>query len=366
MIKYMFLGVGDSVRFGEDVSIPLAIPTQALLDSTTVNGFLRSTPVPEGFTSISSIKLVYRKTSTGSGNINLKFALAYVPKAGGAAVEDVDSYTRYTIATGTDLAEITVPAAAYSGLSAMTTGDMFFLSTYRNKADVLDTYVGNLDVAGFLIAYNTSEASIYNDALDIVTLAQVKDYMGITETTNDAVFAVWITMLSQMIENILMQPVKPITVEEILDGDGSSKLFLNKGRIVDLVVDPVSASKLDSLEYRDSALVAWERIIEDAGLYHLDPKSSWCIELLDNYVFYSGQKNIRVYYSAGFSPLPADIVKVVLEMMQVMWDESKAGKQPRLGISSKNRSGAGSGLGGSFLDMNPRWKLTLDRYKRLC
>jgi len=366
MIKYIFLGVGDSVRIGEDESVPLAIPTQALMKASVSNAFQRSMEVPVGFTSISSIKLFYRRT--GTGNISLKFAFAYVPKAGGAPVEDVDSYTAYTGgAADGQVVPISVPAAAYSGMAEMTAGDVFFLSAYReDETSILDTYTTDVDIAGILIAYNTTEASVYNDALDIVTLAQVKDYMGVTDTTNDAMFAVWITMLSQMIENILMQPVQPITTEEILDGDGSSKLFLNKGRIVDLVADPGTASKLDSLECRDSALVDWERIIEDTGLYYLDPKSSWCIELLDNYVFPKGQKNIRVYYSAGFSPLPADIVKVVLEMMQVMWDESKAGKQPRLGMTSKNRSGAGSGLGDSFLDMNPRWKLTLDRYKRLC
>jgi hypothetical protein len=366
MIKYKFLGVGDSVRYGEAVSVPLAIPTQALQETSVSNAFLKSIDVPDGYTSLAWIKLLYRKSATASGNVNLKFAFAHISKSGGVPVEDADAYTLYAVSAGTDTSLITVPAAAYSALTAMVAGDEFFLSAYRDGTNVLDTFAADFEVAGFIIAYNTTEASIYNDDLDIVTLAQVKDYMGVTETTYDVLFASWITMISQMIENVLMQPVKPITIEEILNGDGTSKLFLNKGRIIDLVIDPVTSSKLDSLEYRDSALVAWARIIEDAGLYFLDPQSSWCIELLDNYVFTSGIKNIRVYYSAGFSPIPADIVKMVLEMIQIMWDESKAGTKPRLGMASKSSGGVGSSLGDSFMDMDVKWQKIINRYKRLC
>jgi hypothetical protein len=366
MIKYIFLGVGDSVRFGEDATIPLAIPTQSLDKTSVPTAFTKSTEVPIGFTSISSIKLMYRRT--GTGNLYLKFAFAYLPKAGGAPIEDVDTYTVYAGgAADLQIVPITVPTAAYSALTAMVAGDAFFLAAYRDGTSGSDTYdhAPEFNVAGFLIAYNTSEASIYNAAIDIVSLAQLKTYMGIGENTYDIMFADWITMISQLVENKLEQPVKPINTEEITNGDNSSKLYLNKGRIISLLTDPITTNTLDSLEQRDSALSDWERIVEDEDLMYLDSTNNWCVELLDDYIFPFGKRNIRVYYSAGFSPIPADIVKMVLEMLQTMWDESKSGNFPRLGLASTSSGATASNLGDSFINMDAKWKIIIDRYKRL-
>jgi len=207
-----------------------------------------------------------------------------------------------------------------------------------------------------------------NPLIDIVSLIDLKTYMGIaqTDTTKDVQFSSWITTISQLIENELgNQPVRPRPMEDFLDGEGDTKLYLNKGRIVSLLPDPNTGSQLDSLQWRAAALGDWEQMVENINLVYLNPISNWCIELLDYRIFPIGWKNIRVYYSAGFDPIPGDITKMCFEMIQTMWDESKSGGHPRLGMRSANRGGAGTNLGDSFLDMDARWKAVIDRYRRI-
>ena len=93
--------------------------------------------------------------------------------------------------------------------------------------------------------------------------------------------------------------------------------------------------------------------------------NNWFIELLDYNQFPIGRKNIRVNYTAGFSPIPSDIIKMIYEMIQVMLDESAAGQWPRLGMQTQNRGGSGTTVGDTFIDMEPRWQKIIDRYKKI-
>jgi len=63
-VKSIFLGAREALRIGTDVTIPLAIPTQALILGQET-GLPFSCAVPDGFDSISSVTLRYRRTGTG-------------------------------------------------------------------------------------------------------------------------------------------------------------------------------------------------------------------------------------------------------------------------------------------------------------
>jgi len=202
----------------------------------------------------------------------------------------------------------------------------------------------------------------------IVGLGAVKNYLKVdqSDVSKDAILVPWIGLVSEVIESWLNQPVTPRPVEDILDGEGSTKLYLNKGRIVSILPDPVTASQLDRLEVRASALGAWAQVVENVGLFYLNPISNWCIELLDYRIFPIGWKNIRVYYLCGFSPIPGEIVKMAMEMVKVMWDESNQGTRPRLGMKSSSMSGAGATGTDSYEDFEQtRWKDVIKSYKRL-
>jgi hypothetical protein len=250
---------------------------------------------------------------------------------------------------------------AVSAASAVTDANGL-ASVVATLGNILGTYTFTATSTGL----TGSPLTFTETGFSIVSLADAKAYLNFTDTTNDALVASWLGVISELVEERLgRQPVCPRAVEDFIDGEGQPKLFLNKGRIVDLLADPTTGSKLDSLQMRASALGDWTNIAEDIKLIYLNPINDWCIELLDYRIFPIGWKNVRVYYTAGFDPIPGDILKMVLEMIQVMYDESKAGTMPRLGMGSKNRGGAGSNLGDSFIDMEPRWQKVIDRYKRL-
>lgn len=197
----------------------------------------------------------------------------------------------------------------------------------------------------------------------IASLTQVKQYMGIAATTNDAMLMSWLTIATSVIEHYIQQPVVPRVVTDIIDGDGSYKVYVKTGRIVDIYSVPDRAS---NVQYRNAPTDTWQNIVPSDDYIFLDPTDKWSVQLLGYYFFYSGiLKNVRVCYKAGFAQTPYDLQKVCIEMVQLMWDESKQGGSPRLGMQSANRGTSGGTLGDSFLNMNDRWKFTLDRYRRL-
>jgi len=51
------------------------------------------------------------------------------------------------------VANISVPAAAYSALTSMVDGDTLSVSVYRNASSATDTYTTDLDVLGFLVVF---------------------------------------------------------------------------------------------------------------------------------------------------------------------------------------------------------------------
>jgi hypothetical protein len=105
-------------------------------------------------------------------------------------------------------------------------------------------------------------------------------------------------------------------------------------------------------------------IATDEDQIYLDPKSAWSIELLDGLTFLVGMRNIRVSYNAGLDDRAIQDIKIVaLEMIQVMWDESKQGGDM---LAKVNRNiGEGGGTSSySLKDINPRWNDVFAKYVR--
>ena len=120
------------------------------------------------------------------------------------------------------------------------------------------------------------------------------------------------------------------------------------------------------MEYRTSALDSWQQLVSDPGYLFVDSAVyNWKFELLDFQPFPWGQKNIRIYYQAGFAPIPGDIWKMALEMVAMMWNDSPLGGVPRLGMSSKNKGAVGATASDTFKNMmQTDWKPVIDRWKR--
>jgi hypothetical protein len=252
------------------------------------------------------------------------------------------------------LLSFVIGTATYSSTIASVTAD-------TDTTVILDASA-TLPVAdGTVISFEL--AVVYNNAVDIITLNGLKKYLGMTDVSKDALLSEWITLLSRLVENKLVQPVQPIAIEEILNGDMSNRIYLEKGRIIALV-GADEATRLSNLQYRILATDSWTNLLTDESFIYIEV-NNWFIELLDYNQFPIGRKNIRVNYTAGFSPIPSDIIKMIYEMIQVMLDESAAGQWPRLGMQTQNRGGSGTTVGDTFIDMEPRWQKIIDRYKKI-
>ena len=198
---------------------------------------------------------------------------------------------------------------------------------------------------------------------NIISLKDAKDYLGIplTEVTNDTIISTWITEASSQIESIIGQIVVPRLVTDILSGDGSSAIITQSGRVLSIYETPDTMS---NVQWRPSALDAWEDIATDSDEILIDATDPWVIRLID-LNFPKGYRNIRLCYNAGFSPIPGDFTEVCVEMVTDKWNKSKLSPTPRLGMSAQNKGGSGQSVGDSFVDLVPRWAARLAKYRRL-
>jgi hypothetical protein len=154
--KTIFLGANGIVGDGtEDIG---GFPIEVLVDGI-LQTFTRNTELPLGYTSITSIILRYRRTH--AGNLYIKFLTSHTPASSASAVStDSDSYTAYA-GGGTDrvVSNITVPAAAYNGLTSMSYQDIFGITASRDASNASDTYTSDLQILGFVLTLSCTAAT---------------------------------------------------------------------------------------------------------------------------------------------------------------------------------------------------------------
>jgi len=186
----------------------------------------------------------------------------------------------------------------------------------------------------------------------IVTVNQAKEYLGIltTNTTKDTLLESWIDIVSGRFEAQIENKVMPQEVTVYLDGNGDSKLRVPYYPVIEVT----------SLQGRMMVTDEWADYYEEMTYVHLDPQVDY-IELLDGEYFDEGQKNVKLVYMAGFSPVPGDITQTVLEMLAQMWRESRQG-DGTLGLSSLATNAASGSTNLSMFDLSDRWNQVVRRY----
>lgn len=210
----------------------------------------------------------------------------------------------------------------------------------------------------------------------ILTEYQTKDYLKISRgvTDYDEVlfggdgFSGFVDLATDNIESYIANKVRLQEITGlIVDGSGDEFLQLPFFPIVSIQGEDDS-TRYTKLQYRDSASSAWTNLFSseaDLTTYlHIDTVHPYQLEILDGETFPYGTKNIKVSYNAGYETIPGDIIRVCLEMVKVMWDESNQGSG-RLGMNSRSYSLAGSNTSDGYQDMWPQWSNTLAKYRKL-
>ena len=199
----------------------------------------------------------------------------------------------------------------------------------------------------------------------IVSLANVKQFLKLTDTALDDVLTNWIGLMSERIESLLEQPVTPRNVVDIVDGSGTPKQYANIGRIIALTPDN-QGNVCQSVQYRTNTLSDWASILTVEGYLFVDPKDPWAVEMVSWAQFPRWIKNVRLSYLCGFQPIPADIVLMALDMVAMKYNDSPIGGAPRIGMTSRSKASVGSTATDSFKDMmKAEWLPVISKYRRI-
>jgi hypothetical protein len=194
----------------------------------------------------------------------------------------------------------------------------------------------------------------------IVTLAEVKAYLGDSSTTNDILLQSWINDVSQNIEDETGQTFKVRTFsDEIYDGNGLN--YMNT------VHAPVYGPKttLDwsaDVLYRVDPVDPWQAVETEKAYIYVKTDEPFKV-CLYRQTFPRGPQTVKLSYQAGYAVIPADIKRLAIEKVAMMWNESKKGND-RLGKSHVSVNIAGGSDATTYIDMQKRWSDVITQYRR--
>ena len=208
-------------------------------------------------------------------------------------------------------------------------------------------------------------------AWDLLTFADVKDYLNIGVAVADTNQDVWLQeVLSDISRQIEISCRRKIAVQsisgEIYDGSswrtqGTNRIYTVYAPITQLSTEttPSDAQKLASVQYRDDPDDTWTDLVTDVDHLIVGP------DYIEAYgaFFPLGSKNIKLSYKAGYSTIPQDLKMVCLEMVAMVYKESNRSSQGILGMATTTDTYAGGAATKAFRDLSPKWEKVLDRYR---
>lgn len=148
----------------------------------------------------------------------------------------------------------------------------------------------------------------------LVTLDELKNFLGITTTTDDHSLFELLKTAIKSVEDICGRQFETDDFVEYYDGNGTRFLRLNNYPL--LTVDKV---------YQDLDRVFGEDTLIDSLYIIPDNKSG--IIYNDSLPFYKGQKTIKVEYTGGYtiSTIPSDLKQAFILEASALYVEAKGG-----------------------------------------
>lgn len=171
---------------------------------------------------------------------------------------------------------------------------------------------------------------------DLTSLANAKQWLGLTQNTDDALLTQLIAAASSLVRSYTKRDILLQAYTELRDGSGGSSLVVENYPITSISNVVVDGSVIASNRFNFSGA----RITFNDGN------------------FSDGVNNVQVNYSAGFAVVPSDLEQAVIEIVGVKYRE-----RGRIGQASFSLSGQNVSL---LVDALPASvKLVLDMYKRV-
>ena len=179
---------------------------------------------------------------------------------------------------------------------------------------------------------------------DLVTLVDVKEYLGIKETatTDDSLLSKLITRASKVVANFCDTSIIQATFNEQRDGNDSIRLMLRQLPIVSVASLVIDGQNVPS---GGSSLVR--------GFWHDE-----LFVYVNGYRFNRRFSNVNIVYDAGYAVTPSDIESVCIDLVAIKYK-----RKDRIGLNSVAMNGQQTNY--TQNDLSDDNKLILNDYKRV-
>jgi hypothetical protein len=171
---------------------------------------------------------------------------------------------------------------------------------------------------------------------DLTNLNNVKDWMGLTASGDDALLSRLITAVSSFIGSWLNRALATAAYTETRDGTGTKRLVLTNY--------PVTA--VASVTMDGTAIPSYSYVFDQYG-----------IELAAG-VFTRGAGNVVVQYTGGYAAIPPDIEQACIDLVQLKYK-----RRLNPDVNSKTQQGEAISFAGT--EMPKGVKDALAQYKRV-
>jgi hypothetical protein len=144
----------------------------------------------------------------------------------------------------------------------------------------------------------------YSSAEFLVSLADIRDYLGMETHDDDSVIGFIAASISELFNGETRRKLKAQAVTEYRDGDGTNMLYLQSY--------PVQSETL----YVDSQALFGSETLVPSSEYFLEASTG-----LIRYgnVFERGRRNIKIAYTGGYASIPYDLQLAYLEAVHTIY-----------------------------------------------
>jgi len=177
---------------------------------------------------------------------------------------------------------------------------------------------------------------------DLTTVSAVKQFLGLTSATDDALLARMVTAYSALAQTYMSRQIAIDTYTEKRSGHGGVVMACTAAPLVTVSAVTINGQSIPA----SSSFGQAGYTFDDRFIY------------LYGYCFARGGNNVQLAYSAGFAVVPPEIEEAVIQTISIRYKE-----RDRIGLNSKSL--AGESISYMIKDFPATALTTLQNYKKV-
>lgn len=176
---------------------------------------------------------------------------------------------------------------------------------------------------------------------DLTTLANAKQWLGVSGSTDDALLTRLISASSDFIKTWLSRDINQISYSSSRHGTGSIRLMLRNYPVVSIL-----ALSIDGMVIPPSVNGSNGYVYDDFSI------------MLIGYIFTRGIMNVALSYTAGYPTVPTEIEQACIELVSIRYKE-------RDHIGQVSSAMGGQTVTYNQKDLSDSIEATLAQYKKV-